>query len=74
MKRIEIKNPGTILIIWILIAAVLSGMATLWSLDSGFTENPKIFMIYFGILISPILWILFPSLVQKDQTKDKKKK
>jgi hypothetical protein len=69
MKRIKIKNPGAVLFIWILIAAILSGAATLWSLDTGFTENPKIFIIYFGILIFPIFWIVIPSIDKKNKSK-----
>jgi phage shock protein PspC (stress-responsive transcriptional regulator) len=63
------KNPGIIILLWVLIAAILSGIATLWTLDTGFTENPKIFMIYFGILLFPIIWLRIPSNSKKKKEK-----
>ena len=67
MKRKIIKNAGVVLWVWIFIAAILSGLGTLWSITTGFIEDPRIMAIYFSILLFPVLWFLLPSIAKEEK-------
>jgi len=73
MKRIKIKNAGAKLFAWIIVSAVLSGIAAIWSVENGISRDHKIFLLYFMLLMLPVYYILFPSIAKEEELLIKRK-
>ena len=55
-----------LLFIWLIISAILSGVATFWSIDNAIAKEPRIWLVYFLLLVLPVFWFLRPSLILEE--------
>ena len=74
MKPIRIKNAGVLFIIWLIISAILSGIATFWSIENATAKDSRIWLLYFLLLVLPVFWFLRRSLSLENNFSEPNKK